>query len=159
MKNWFLHILLLAGLFGVLTTSCSQEEGLEPQVPTEKIPVSFSIALNNSSARSRADETGKEIWGNNYDGNPDNNYSSEVGNEFENFIDPNLLKAELTLFDLTEENESLLCEVVNITIFETGSDNVYQLVGEVNVNVDITDYTVAQLNVYANSELTKLENF
>ena len=142
--------MLLAGLFGVLTTSCSQEEGLEPQVPTEKIPVSFSIALNNSSARSRADETGKEIWGNNYDGNPDNNYSSEVGNEFENFIDPNLLKAELTLFDLTEENESLLCEVVNITIFETGSDNVYQLVGEVNVNVDITDYTVAKLNVYAN---------
>ena len=149
MKNWFLHIMLLAGLFGVLTTSCSQEEGLEPQVPTEKIPVSFSIALNNSSARSRADETGKEIWGNNYDGNPDNNYSSEVGNEFENFIDPNLLKAELTLYNLTD-NVSLPCEVVNITIFETGSDNVYQLVGEVNVNVDITDYTVAKLNVYAN---------
>ena len=149
MKNWFLHIMLLAGLFGVLTTSCSQEEGLEPQVPTEKIPVSFSIALNNSSARSRADETGKEIWGNNYDDNPDNNYSSEVGNEFENFIDPNLLKAELTLYNLTD-NVSLPCEVVNITIFETGSDNVYQLVGEVNVNVDITDYTVAKLNVYAN---------
>ena len=141
--------MLLAGLFGVLTTSCSQEEGLEPQVPTEKIPVSFSIALNNSSARSRADETGKEIWGNNYDGNPDNNYSSEVGNEFENFIDPNLLKAELTLFNLTE-NESLPCEVVNITIFETGSDNVYQLVGEVIVNDDITGFTSAKLNVYAN---------
>ena len=29
MKKWFLHILLLAGLFGVLTTSCSQEEFLE----------------------------------------------------------------------------------------------------------------------------------
>ena len=144
MKNWFLHILLLAGLFGVLTTSCSQEEGLEPQVATEKIPVSFSIALNNSSARSRAGEG--ETWGD----NEDNDKDSEVGNEFENFIDPNLLKAELTLFDLTEENESLLCEVVNITIFETGSDNVYQLVGEVNVNVDITDYTVAKLNVYAN---------
>ena len=144
MKNWFLHILLLAGLFGVLTTSCSQEEGLEPQVATEKIPVSFSIALNNSSARSRAGEG--ETWGD----NEDNDKDSEVGNEFENFIDPNLLKAELTLFDLTEENESLLCEVVNITIFETGSGNVYQLVGEVNVNVDITDYTVAKLNVYAN---------
>ena len=125
MKKWFLHILLLAGLFGVLTTSCSQEEGLEPQVPTEKIPVSFSIALNNSSARSRADETGKEIWGNNYDGNPDNNYSSEVGNEFEN-------KANFYKIDIDESldiaRQFSVSTVPTVIIFKNG-EPVERLVG------------------------------
>ena len=46
MKKWFLHILLLAGLFGVLTTSCSQEEGLE--LSDEKVQISFTLAMDGA---------------------------------------------------------------------------------------------------------------
>ena len=150
MKKWFLHILLLAGLFGVLTTSCSQEEGLEPQVPTEKIPVSFSIELDTPTARSRANNK----WGDNYDNTTDNDYQSEIGDEFENHIDPELLYAELTLSN-PAENESLTCGVENVTVFETDRINVYRFVGEVEVNEDITNLTTAKVNVYANFQTDK----
>ena len=46
MKKWFLHILLLAGLFGVLTTSCSQEDGLE--LSDEKVQISFTLAMDGA---------------------------------------------------------------------------------------------------------------
>ena len=62
MKKWFLHILLLAGLFGVLTTSCSQETD-DPTQETPKAQVVFTIALNGSSAASRG------TWGDNYNNN------------------------------------------------------------------------------------------
>lgn len=145
MKNWFLHILLLAGLFGVLTTSCSQEEGLEPQVTKEKVQVSFSIELDTPTARSRANNK----WGDNHDNTTDNDYRSEIGDEFENHIDPELLYAELTLSN-PAGNESLTCGVENVTVFETDLDNVYRFVGEVEINEDITELTTAKVNVYAN---------
>ena len=150
MKNWFLYIMLLAGLFGVLTTSCSQEEGLEPQVPTEKIPVSFSIELDTPTARSRANNK----WGDNYDNPTDNDYRSDIGDKFENHIDPELIYAELTLSN-PAGNKSLTCGVENVTVFETNLINVYRFVGEVEVNEDITDLTTAKVNVYANFQTDK----
>ena len=145
MKNWFLYIMLLAGLFGVLTTSCSQEEGLEPQVPTEKIPVSFSIALNKSTARSRT------TWGDEYD-------KLSGVDEFENMIDPTQLHVELSLTfienDETKEStitvNSISCQKLN----QANQDEVdlYQFVGEVNVNVDpATTFQTAKIMVYANN--------
>ena len=146
MKKWFLHILLLAGLFGVLTTSCSQEEGLEPQVSIEKVPVTFSIAMGNSSTRSRADED--KTWNDEYE-------TSDIIDEFENEIDLNQLHVELTLTRLNEKNEEVITTVVMnpISCWKINNEeDLYQIVGEVNVNINSeTTYEKAKVMVYANN--------
>ena len=132
MKKWFLHILLLAGLFGMLTTSCSQEEGLEPQASDEKVQVVFTIALDGpSSARSRA------TWGDTYD--------SAIGNDFDNYIDPDKFFVKLTLGNTTYD-------VKNIAYWQQNSNkNIYEFVGEVEVPISATTiYTSAKVMVYAN---------
>ena len=59
MKNWFLHILLLAGLFGMLTTSCSQdEEDLGQDVNNGRVLLNFTIVLDDNTPASRT-------WGSN----------------------------------------------------------------------------------------------
>ena len=137
MKKWFLHILLLAGLFGVLTTSCSQEdEGLEMVTAgKEKVMVRFSIALNKSGADSRAN------WG--------SEYTSATGDEFDNRINPNQFFVTLTLTD--EKNQTQTYDVKNVVYWESDNINVYEFVGEVEVNIaSTTTYTKAQVKVYAN---------
>ena len=138
MKKWFLHILLLAGLFGVLTTSCSQEEGLE--LSDEKVQVMFTIALDDSSARSRA------TWGDNYDNNDTNDYDSAIGDDFDNYIDPDKFFVKLTLGTNTYD-------VKNIAYWQQPdpNKNIYEFVGEVEVNISqTTSYTDAKVMVYAN---------
>ena len=131
MKKWYLHILLLAGLFGMLTTSCSQEEGLEPQASDEKVQVVFTIALDGQSARSRA------TWGDTYD--------SAIGNDFDNYIDPDKFFVKLTLGNTTYD-------VKNIAYWQQNSNkNIYEFVGEVEVPISATTtYTSAKVMVYAN---------
>ena len=135
MKKWFLHILLLAGLFGVLTTSCSQEDdGLEMVTAgKEKVMVRFSIALNKSESRA--------TWDTNDDG--------ATGSEFDNRINPNQFFVTLTLTD--EENQTQTYDVKNVVYWESDNINVYEFVGEVEVNIaSTTTYTNAQIKVYAN---------
>ena len=143
MKKWFLHILLLAGLFGVLTTSCSQEEGLE--LSDEKVQVMFTIALDDSSARSRA------TWGDNYDNNDTNDYDSAIGDDFDNYIDPDKFFVKLTLTN--EKNQTNTYDVKNIAYWQQPdpNKNIYEFVGEVEVNISqTTSYTDAKVMVYAN---------
>lgn len=143
MKKWFLHILLLAGLFGVLTTSCSQEEGLE--LSDEKVQVMFTIALDDSSARSRA------TWGDNYDNNDTNDYDSAIGDDFDNYIDPDKFFVKLTLTDA--ENKTTTYDVQNIAYWQQSNSNknIYEFVGEVEVSISkTTSYTKAKVMVYAN---------
>ena len=154
MKKWILHILLFASLFSMLTTSCSQEEGLEPQVNTKKVQVSFSIELDTPTARSRV---GEPTWGDNYDAPTGNDYQSETGDAFENHIDPELLYAELTLFS-SDKKESSNCVVKKVRIFETTRPNVYEFIGEANINEDLTDFSFARLNVYANYDISDDDN-
>ena len=138
MKKWFLHILFLAGLFGVLTTSCSQEDGLE--LSDEKVQVMFTIALDDSSARSRA------TWGDNYDNNDTNDYDSAIGDDFDNYIDPDKFFVKLTLGTNTYD-------VKNIAYWQQPdpNKNIYEFVGEVEVNISQTTlYTNAKVMVYAN---------
>ena len=140
MKKWFLHILLLAGLFGVLTTSCSQEDGLEPQASDETVQVMFTIALDGPSARSRA------TWGDNYDNNDTNDYDSAIGDDFDNYIDPDKFFVKLTLGTNTYD-------VKNIAYWQQPdpNKNIYEFVGEVEVNISqTTSYTDAKVMVYAN---------
>ena len=130
MKKWFLHILLLVGLFGMLTTSCSQDEGLESQASDEKVQVMFTIALDGpSSARSRA------TWGSEYD--------DEIGDKFENSIDTDQLFVKLTI-------DTLTYDVENVASWKetNGAINEYKFVGEVDVTA--TSLTGAKVMVFAN---------
>ena len=135
MKKWFLHILLLAGLFGMLTTSCSQEEDLDSQASDKKVQVVFTIALDGQSARSRA------TWGSEYDNN--------IGNDFDNQINPDQLFVKLTLTDAN--NTATTYDVRNIAYWQEGGINEYKFVGEVPVTLSSTaTYTSAKIVVYAN---------
>ena len=148
MKKWFLHILLLAGLFGVMTTSCSQEDGLEPQASDETVQVMFTIALDGPSARSRA------TWGDNYDNNDTNDYDSAIGDDFDNYIDPDKFFVKLTLGTNTYD-------VKNIAYWQQPdpNKNIYEFVGEVEVNISqTTSYPKAKVMVYANMTPATEEN-
>ena len=145
MKKWFLHILFLAGLFGVLTTSCSQEDGLESMASDEKVQVVFTVALDDPSARSRA------TWGDNYDNNDTNDYDSAIGDDFDNYIDPDKFFVKLTLTDA--ENKTTTYDVQNIAYWQQSNSNknIYEFVGEVEVNISqTTSYPKAKVMVYAN---------
>ena len=72
MKKWFIHILLLAGLFGMLTTSCSQDEEVM-QTGSENeshVQLRFTIVMDDSPT--------SRTWG--------GNYEAEVAAKAENAI-------------------------------------------------------------------------
>lgn len=130
MKRWLLHIWMI-GVLGMLTASCSQEaDGLDLDTDG-KVQVMFTIALDNPSAGSRA------TWGNNYD--------SAIGDDFDNYINPDQFFVKLTLGNTTYD-------VQNIAHWQqAGNKNVYEFVGEVDVNINTTTtYTNAKIMVYAN---------
>ena len=141
MKKWFLHILLLAGLFGMLTTSCSQEdEGIEKVLSgkkEEKVTVFFTLALDETSARSRA------TWGDNLDNVDTNNYESAIGDNFDNYINPDQFFVKLNIGNVSYE-------VSDLVYWQTGT-NVYEFVGEVEVEANATvNPQTAKVMVYAN---------
>lgn len=137
MKNWLFHILLLAGLFGMLTTSCTQEEALEPQnVSEEMAKVVFTIDFGSSNANSRGG-----LWGDNYDDDTQNNYDSAIGSEFDNYINPEQFYVEIVV-----GNSSQPVHVQNIEYKKIG-DNRYEFIGEVEEAITNAD---AKIFVYAN---------
>ena len=141
MKKWFLHILLLAGLFSMLTTSCSQEdEGIEKVLSgkkEEKVTVFFTLALDETSARSRA------TWGDNLDNDDTNNYESAIGDNFDNYINPDQFFVKLNIGNVSYE-------VSDLVYWQTGT-NVYEFVGEVEVEANATvNPQTAKVMVYAN---------
>lgn len=139
MKKWFLHILLLAGLFGVLTTSCSQDEVLEEVTghgEKEKVTVCFSIAMNGTESRSRAS------W--------NNNDNPKTGVGFENDIDfsPENFEVKLTL---PQDNAPTVQNTVQNIVYWKTADNVYEFVGEVEIsNPSNTTYENAKVEIFAN---------
>ena len=119
----------------MLTTSCSQEEDLDSQASDKKVQVVFTIALDGQSARSRA------TWGSEYDNN--------IGNDFDNQINPDQLFVKLTLTDAN--NTATTYDVRNIAYWQEGGINEYKFVGEVPVTLSSTaTYTSAKIVVYAN---------
>lgn len=121
----------MIGVLGMLTASCSQEaDGLDLDTDG-KVQVIFTIALDNPSAGSRA------TWGDNYD--------SAIGDDFDNYINPDQFFVKLTLGNTTYD-------VQNIAHWQqAGNKNVYEFVGEVDVNINTTTtYTNAKIMVYAN---------
>ena len=111
MKKWFLHILLLAGLFGVLTTSCSQEEGLE--LSDEKVQISFTLAMDGAPL-SRA------TW--------DSYSPSEIGAGIDNIIN----NLQVLLFK-NDDAGTFIGEVEN-AIYIQQSDAVFEFIGDISIS-------------------------
>lgn len=111
----------------------------------EKVQVVFTVALDDPSARSRA------TWGDNYDNNDINDYDSAIGDDFDNYIDPDKFFVKLTLTN--EKNQTNTYDVKNIAYWQQPdpNKNIYEFVGEVEVNISqTTSYTNAKVMVYAN---------
>ena len=133
MKKWFLHILFLAGLFGVLTTSCSQEED-DPTQESRKAQVVFTLALDGQSSGSRG------TW---------EEYSpSDIGEGIDNRINPNQFHVQIIAGGKTYT-------VSNILTLPKG-DNVYEFMGEVSVEASATN---AKIMVYANMDSPTTQKF
>ena len=140
MKKWFLHILLLAGLFGMLTTSCSQEvEGLEEVVEKQKVMLRFTIALDEPKATSRS-------W-NGYDEDDNTPRNDEkLGTIDENKIN----NVHALLYDLNGVLMGKLDTATPEVVESSANEHVYTVVGSVEVDADKVSNLDFKLMVLAN---------
>ena len=160
MKKWILHILLFASLFGMLTTSCSQDEEVM-QVGSTSGTVRIQFSLDMDGTRAAADET----WGTTIN----TNGNRVIGNDYENKID--LGRLQVFLFDASGR---YMGEVGGLTINPSNSSsNTYTFTGEVTVKgVDVTigrngvkkleGYTImvtANYEGYINGNLAVTQNY
>lgn len=158
MKKWILHILLFASLFGMLATSCSQDEVVEQSGTTNgTVRIQFTLDMDGTRA---ADET----WGTTIN-TSDNRV---IGNDYENKID--LGRLQVFLFDTYGR---YMGEVGGLTINPSNSSsNTYTFTGEVTVKgVDVTivdgvkklvGYTImvtANYEGYINGNLAVTQNY
>ena len=145
MKNWFLHIMLLAGLFGVLTTSCSQDEVLEEVVESrsEKLQVYFTLNLGENSMNSRATWEG-------YD-NDETNPEGEIGTDLENLVD------DIQVLLFTNDDNTFLGEVSITAFYPTeGDSHLYKFYGELPTLP--TGKSIMNANKYLNCKIMVLAN-
>ena len=161
MKKWFIHFLLLAGIFGMLTTSCSQDEVVEQSgTTTGTVRIQFTLDMDGNSA-SRA-ETWNGITGNATD-NTDND-ERKVGSIYENTV--NIGQLQVFLFQGTR----YLGEVGGLSL-DNGSGtnkNTYTFRGEVTVHnatvtsntlTDATIMVVANYDGFVNGNLAITQNY
>lgn len=129
MKRWSLHYIYI-GILLFLSASCSNyiEEDVSSAV-TDKISVTFTLAMNASGSRAVI--------------------TDEVGNSYENRIDADGL--QVLFYD--GDTNACLGKVENIVVFRTVSDDVYQFMGNLVIE-NATDYTLTscKVMVFANSE-------
>lgn len=131
MKKWLLHYIYISVL-GVLAASCSNylDEDTPSSTATDKINVTFTLAMNATSSRAAT--------------------TDETGSSYDNRIDADGLQV---LFYNADGNECL-GKVENIKVFRsTESENIYQFMG--NLTIENTgDYTLAscKVMVFANTK-------
>ena len=145
MKNWFLHILLLAGLFGMLTTSCCQDEVLEEVVESrsEKLQVYFTLNLGENSMNSRTTWEG-------YD-NDETNPEGEIGTDLENLVD------DIQVLLFTNDDNTFLGEVSITAFYPTeGDSHLYKFYGELPTLP--TGKSIMNANKYLNCKIMVLAN-
>ena len=146
MKNWFLHILLLAGLFGMLTTSCSQDEVLEEAVETrsENLQVFFTLNLGEGNMGSRTNWEG-------YD-KDDANAEGETGNNIENKVE------DIQVLLFANDNDNTFLGEVSISAFypTEGDSHLYKFYGELPTLP--TGKSIMDTNKYLNCKIMVLAN-
>ena len=141
MKKWFIHILLLAGLFGMLTTSCSQDEVVEQSGTTNgTVRIQFTLDMDQNSGSRAANWS--DITG---DDEADEEDIRKVGSIYENTI--NLGQLQVFLF----QGNQYLGEVGGLSWDDNGSGtnkNTYTFRGEVTVhNATITSNTLTDATI------------
>ena len=129
MKKWFIHILLLAGLFGMLTTSCSQDEEIanipSAGTPSEKVTIRFTLDLGEQGGMSS-----RATWGG-YDGVGTDETDAENGDyTYENHID--LDKLQVLVLDLNGSYVGSV-DLDNSDRDETNNGRKYTFDGKLNV--------------------------
>ena len=129
MKKWFIHILLLAGLFGMLTTSCSQDEEIanipSAGTPSEKVTIRFTLDLGEQGGMSS-----RATWGG-YDGVGTDETDAENGDyTYENHID--LDKLQVLVLDLNGNYVGSV-DLDNSDRDETNNGRKYTFDGKLNV--------------------------
>ena len=127
MKKWFIHILLLAGLFGMLTTSCSQDEEIanipSAGTPSEKVTIRFTLDLGEQGGMSS-----RATWeGYDEDGTSDSN-QAEPGIINENNINTSSL--QVFMFNL---DGAYIGGLKDMEAERQGDSNIYNIKGEVDV--------------------------
>ncbi len=145
MKKWFLHILLLAGLFGTLTTSCSQDEVLEevPVTRSEKLQVYFTLDLGEGSMGSRTTWEG-------YD-KDDSSAKGEVGNNIENKVE------DIQVLLFSNDDNTFLGEVSISAFYPTeGDSHLYKFYGELPTLP--TGKSIMDTNKYLKCKIMVLAN-
>ena len=158
MKKWFIHILLLAGLFGMLTTSCCQDEAIEQTGTTNgTVRIQFTLAMDGNAGSRVANWS--DITG---DDETDEEDIRKVGSTYENTIN----HFQVFLF----QNTRCLGEVGNLSLVNVsgGPKNKYTFRGEVTVsNATITNnklqnatiMVVANYEGYVNGNLAVTQNY
>lgn len=144
MKNWLIHILYV-GIAALTFASCTQDE-LIPMPDEDKMQVIFTLALGDSSPRSRAS------WEENQGGT-----DATIGDSFDNEIGLNQLQVALY-----NEDGSFMGKVNDLQYYQTDQINVYQFVGNLSMNTQRE--LACKIMVFANlgennivSEGTKLD--
>ena len=170
MKKWILHILLFASLFGMLTTSCSQDEEVLQSGETSSgtVRIQFTLDMNGNS-ESRAADWGN-ITGDNTDNNssPDNTADDDIrklGNIYENTINPNQVQVFLY------QGNKFLGEVGGLNLVNTKdavNKNQYTFTGQITVeNATVTNgklenatiMVVANYDNYVNGNLALNQDY
>lgn len=116
MKNWLIHILYV-GMAALTFASCTQDE-LIPMPDEDKMQVIFTLALGDSSPRSRAS------WDENQGGT-----DAAIGDSLDNKIGLNQLQVALY-----NKDGSFIGKVNDLQYYQTGQINVYQFVGNLSMN-------------------------
>ena len=160
MKKWFLHILLLAGLFGMLTTSCSQDEVVEQSGTTNgTVRIQFTLAMDGNAGSRAAADWGTETGGTENSPATDNRVA---GDSYENMI--NLDQLQVFLF----QGNKYLGEVGNLTLTPATSSKTYTFTGEITVkNATVTEgkllnatiMVVANYEGYVNGNIAITQNY
>ena len=154
MKKWILHILLFASLFGVLTTSCSQDEEIadipSAGTPSEKVTISFTLDLGEQGGmRSRSSWEG-------YDEDVTNDSNqAELGINNENFINTNSLQVFMFKTDGT-----YIGGLKDMEAKRQGDSNIYNIKGEVDVDKSaiVNEVLNCKIMVVANANAATVNN-
>ena len=148
MKKWFIHILLLAGLFGMLTTSCSQDEEIanipSAGTPSEKVTIRFTLDLGEQGGMSS-----RATWGG-YDGvGTDDSDQAVPGIINENNINTSSL--QVFMFNL---DGAYIGGLKDMEAERQGESNIYNIKGEVDVDKSaiVNEVLNCKIMVVANAD-------
>jgi hypothetical protein len=119
MKKWLSHIIYIAAL--AVVTSCSSDLTDESAL-SEKVNVTFTLAMNGSSLERSADET----WGNEYT-------PSEIGDDKDNLIDVNGL--QVLIYSVDGNGQLTYWKKVEqiLTTQDPTNKNIYHFTGSLSI--------------------------